>query len=295
MADLRFVAGLAAAARAEQSERAVRDAAAVRAEAAEERDRMIGDATRRTQALLANAQREHDELVEKARKSHDEMLASASAERDRLLSEGRTEHDTLLEAAKAQQARFVADGSQTRDRLVAEGQAENERLLSTAREEYRRLVDEATEEHRRLLDIGRSEHDRLISEAEAQHLVAGLPVDLARQLRRVRSDAASGTETRVRWWLESMHVAVRSQVQVCRGIRVDLLVGSSWVIECDSRAHHAGDEQYHRDRWRDLTLRAMGYTVTRLSWEQVFLQWEATEQMLRSMLHRREHRRVLRA
>lgn len=133
---------------------------------------------------------------------------------------------------------------------------------------------------------------RLISEAEAQHLAAGLPADLARQLRRVRSDAGSGTETRVRWWLESMHVAVRSQVQVCRGIRVDLLVGSSWVIECDSRAHHTGDEQYHRDRWRDLTLRAMGYTVTRLTWEQVFLHWEATTAVLLQILRRREHRRL---
>lgn len=209
MADLRFVAALAAAARSEQSERAVRDAEAVRTQAVAERERMIGDATQRTQALLVNAQREHDELVEQAKSTHDELLRTAQDQHDELVStaqaeharllneaqsehsrllteaqsehgrltgEGKAEHDRMIEAAKAQQMRFVADGSQTRDKLLAEGQAENQRLIRTAKDEHKRMIDEATEEHRRLLDTGKAEHDRLISEAEAER--AGILADL---------------------------------------------------------------------------------------------------------------------
>lgn len=134
-----------------------------------------------------------------------------------------------------------------------------------------------------------------VSGTELARLLEGLPRTVRTPLSRVRSDAQSGTETAVRWWLEGRCVRVRSQVRLAPGTRVDLLVGTNWVIECDSRRFHDDPERYREDRRRDLELGSRGYRVTRLTWEQVFLEWEATEQMLRSMLHRREHRRVLRA
>jgi very-short-patch-repair endonuclease len=124
-------------------------------------------------------------------------------------------------------------------------------------------------------------------------LLARIPQRSRIPLSRVRSDAQSGTETAVRWWLEERRVSVRTQVQVVPGIRVDLLIGTNWVIECDSRRFHDDPEQYREDRRRDLVLAGLGYRVTRLTWEQVFLDWERTAVVLLRILHRREHRRAL--
>lgn len=124
-------------------------------------------------------------------------------------------------------------------------------------------------------------------------LLDGLPARTSQSLSRVRSDAQSGTETAVRWWFERRRVTVRSQAQLLPDVRVDLLVGTNWVIECDSRSFHDDPNRYREDRRRDLALAERGYRVTRLTWEQVFLQWEGTEQMLLTMLRRREHRRAL--
>ena len=44
--------------------------------------------------------------------------------------------------------------------------------------------------------------------AEAREIVARLPHDPRRSLSRIRADAESGTETAVRWWLESLGVRV---------------------------------------------------------------------------------------
>lgn len=129
---------------------------------------------------------------------------------------------------------------------------------------------------------------------QLEHLLDGLPQKRRTPLSRVRSDAQSGTETAVRWWLESRCVKVRSQVQLAPRIRVDLLVDTRWVIECDSRRFHDDPDQYREDRRRDLALASRGYRVTRLTWEQVFLEWAGTERMLQTMLRRREHRQVLR-
>ena len=133
--------------------------------------------------------------------------------------------------------------------------------------------------------------------AEAREIVARLPHDPRRSLSRIRADAESGTETAVRWWLESLGVTVWAQVPFPGGVRqrADLLVGRSWVIECDSRAHHDDPRSYAEDRARDLFLRSRGFYVTRLTWEQVFLQWSTTEALLRTILRRGEHRRAPKA
>lgn len=131
---------------------------------------------------------------------------------------------------------------------------------------------------------------------EAQRVVAGLPQSLRRSLARIRPDAESGTETAVRWWFESKGVRVRSQAPFRNGTRrMDLLVGESWVIECDSRAHHDDPRSYDEDRERDLYLRSLGYHVTRLTWEQVFLRWPRTEAMLLTILRTGDHRRPVRS
>lgn len=126
---------------------------------------------------------------------------------------------------------------------------------------------------------------------QALGIVAGLPQSLRGPLGRVSPFAESGTETAVRWWLESLRVTVAPQVRIPGIGRVDLKLGKSWIIECDSRKYHDTDEQFHRDRARDLRLRALGFIVTRLTWEQVFMDWNETEQLLLTVLRRRDHRR----
>jgi very-short-patch-repair endonuclease len=131
---------------------------------------------------------------------------------------------------------------------------------------------------------------RRLSQREADRILAALPQRIRRPLSRIRADAESGTETAVRWWMETRQFPVRPQVLFPDGRRrMDLLVGPSWVIECDSREHHDDPLSYAEDRARDLYLASHGYRVTRLSWEQVFLQWEETQRVLLAMLRRGDH------
>lgn len=137
---------------------------------------------------------------------------------------------------------------------------------------------------------------RLVSIRQVEQIIASLPHDARRALGRVRADTESGTETTVRWWFEARGVAVRAQVRFPVGNRrMDLLIGRSWVIECDSRAHHSDPVSYDEDRARDLYLASRGFTVTRLSWEQVFLRWSETERRLLSILGSGAHRRAPRS
>lgn len=134
---------------------------------------------------------------------------------------------------------------------------------------------------------------RLLRRRHVDTVLERLPRDVRRPLSRVRSDAESGTETAVRWWFESRGIAVTAQARFPRDARrVDLLVGRSWVIECDSREFHDDPLSYAQDRERDLYLESLGFRVTRLSWEQVFLHWDETERQLRTILARNEHRRA---
>ncbi len=134
---------------------------------------------------------------------------------------------------------------------------------------------------------------RCLRSKDLDRLLAGLPQRKRQPLSRVRADAQSGTETAVRWWLEERRVQVRSQAQLLPDVRVDLLLGKNWVIECDSRRFHDDPVRYREDRRRDLALSSRGYRVTRLTWEQVFLDWPRTSAMLLEMLRRRDHRRPL--
>ncbi|SDE03143.1 DUF559 domain-containing protein [Auraticoccus monumenti] len=137
-------------------------------------------------------------------------------------------------------------------------------------------------------------HRGLLGRSQLASVLARLPRRAAEPLSRVRSDAESGTETRVRWWLEESRHRVRAQVRIPAVGRVDILVGERLVIECDSVAHHTGLDTYAADRRRDLELRRRGYLVIRLTWEQVFLDWPATQRALSEVLRRGDHRtRVL--
>jgi len=131
----------------------------------------------------------------------------------------------------------------------------------------------------------------IVSEQTIATLISECPPRRAAQYARFDPRSESGTETRVRLHLQRAGYRVRPQASIAGVGRVDLLVGESLVIECDSRAHHTGEEHYRSDRARDLRAVALGYQVVRLTWEQVFLDWPGTCELLAALLSTRRYRR----
>jgi very-short-patch-repair endonuclease len=131
----------------------------------------------------------------------------------------------------------------------------------------------------------------LVSERTVAELIAECPAHQARQLARFDPRSESGSETRVRLFLVRRGYKVRPQAVIPGVGRVDLLVGESLIIECDSHAHHTGETNYRGDRRRDLSATADAYRVVRLTWEQIFLTWPTTTSLLLTHLHTRRYLR----
>lgn len=119
-------------------------------------------------------------------------------------------------------------------------------------------------------------------------LLAGLPAE-QRQIVRFLDVAESGSETRIRLFLRRLRVPVRPQVAIPGIGHVDLLVGDKLIIECDSDEYHRSKEQHRIDRQRDLAALELGYDKIRLTYHQIWMDWEATQNSLRHQLRRRRH------
>ena len=124
---------------------------------------------------------------------------------------------------------------------------------------------------------------------EVRWALGGLPKKYADYRDRI-APAQSGSETRVRLLFVRRRVPVRAQAEIDGVGFVDLLVGDSLIVECDSQAHH-GETNYENDRRRDLAARGLGYTTLRLSYQQIWKKWPATQQSLIHELRKRRHLR----
>jgi very-short-patch-repair endonuclease len=72
-------------------------------------------------------------------------------------------------------------------------------------------------------------------------------------------------------------------------LEVDLLwPRHRFVVEADSRRHHAIEVAFERDRKRDRELLAASYTVLRVSWREAEREPDAVLAVVRSELERRE-------
>lgn len=132
---------------------------------------------------------------------------------------------------------------------------------------------------------------RLLAESDVVQIVKQCPKFTHRVLHYLDGRAEAGTETRVRYFFQRRRVPVEPQVHISGVGRVDLRVGRSLLIECDSRAHHTGEENYARDRRRDLVAVGDDNKVLRLSYAQVFYQWPETQGVLNRIVAARLHRR----
>lgn len=131
----------------------------------------------------------------------------------------------------------------------------------------------------------------LIEEGTARRLIKETPTKRCAGLSYFDPRAESGTETRVRLLLQHRHVPVRCQVAIDGLGRVDLIAGESLIIECDSTRYHTAEENYERDRRRDLIAMHTGLRTLRLTYSQVFHTWEHTKSVLSDLLKSRVHRR----
>lgn len=104
--------------------------------------------------------------------------------------------------------------------------------------------------------------------------------------------ADSGLESIVRLWLTDEGLLPLVHPTII-GLEVDLLVGSSLVIEVDGEEFHAGPEAFETDRRRDAALGAVGCIPVRFSYSQVMFDWTACEARLRTHLDRGDHLRPL--
>lgn len=98
---------------------------------------------------------------------------------------------------------------------------------------------------------------------------------------RSRPGSESGPESLVRQRLDALGVPYRQQVTMSGIGRVDFgLIGTTIVIEVDSRQFHDHDVAFERDRWRDGELGARGYVDLRLSYARVTADWPWCERMI---------------
>lgn len=145
-----------------------------------------------------------------------------------------------------------------------------------------------------------SREDAMIVAESAVNLALATPEDARWALRELPArhsalpdklaPAQSGSETRVRMFFESRRIPVTAQRYIQGVGYVDLLVGDTLVVECDSHAHH-GQTNYENDRRRDLAARDLGYTTIRLSYQQIWMHWAATQQSLLREIRNRKHLR----
>ncbi|WP_216387234.1 endonuclease domain-containing protein [Arcanobacterium phocae] len=133
-------------------------------------------------------------------------------------------------------------------------------------------------------------NQRKITSYAADVMISSVQSQKQRILKRYTADAQSGSETRVRNYLLSKKFLVATQVPIPGVGRVDLLVGQSLIIECDSTTFHSQPINVMCDRERDFQAKLRGYSVLRLSYEHVWHRWPETQHIIDAFLHTGEHR-----
>jgi very-short-patch-repair endonuclease len=134
-------------------------------------------------------------------------------------------------------------------------------------------------------------HAGLVSRSTWLRTLADLPLGLRLQLADVDGRSESIIESLCRFRCRRLGLTVRIQVAVVRGVRVDLLIGDSLIVEVDGREHHADPAAFERDRTRDAQLSALGYRVLHFSYRQVMFDWPAVQASILAAMRRGDHRR----
>lgn len=129
-----------------------------------------------------------------------------------------------------------------------------------------------------------------LTRSELRVIAEGLPKITLDAVSRIQGVCESGTETKVRLWLESNRIRHRAQARIRRVGRVDFLIGQRLIIEVDSIKHHTGVENHQGDRSRDQVLIGRGYLVIRVTYADVMYRWGEVSRHILAVIRRGEHR-----
>lgn len=117
-------------------------------------------------------------------------------------------------------------------------------------------------------------------------------LELPAAARRVRDTASpfsdSGLETLMLVRLAWLRLPVRQQVFL-HGHCVDFLIGARLVVQIDGWAHHRTSRDRNRDIAHDAQLTLAGYTVLRVSYDQVMNRWEEVHGLIVAAVARSLH------
>ncbi len=133
---------------------------------------------------------------------------------------------------------------------------------------------------------------RGLIDASALRFVMGRLPRAARELEPfIDGRADSGLESIVRVWLQERSIPVLVHPRIEGVGEVDLLVGTSLIIETDGAATHATQAGFVEDRRRDNAGAQRGYLTARLSSRLVMHDWPACVAQLEAHLWRGDHTR----
>ncbi|MDO5671602.1 MAG: hypothetical protein Q4G30_01920 [Actinomycetaceae bacterium] len=135
-------------------------------------------------------------------------------------------------------------------------------------------------------------NQRKLSLADANYILSTIPLPAKRGIKHFNPKAHSGSETRLRLFFQRRNIPVEPQAPIAGVGHVDLLVGRSWILEADSALFHSSVKDVARDCERDLIARQQGYIPDRLSYQQIWVQWEQTIRWLEAMVKTRRHLRA---
>ena len=135
-------------------------------------------------------------------------------------------------------------------------------------------------------------HMGLLSTRQLDTILGRMPGRVRAWREHVDGRADSGLETIARLWTHDL--GLPSLVHpVVAGLEVDLLVGTSLVIELDGEEFHSGPDAFERDRARDATHSSVGCIVVRFSYQQVMHQPALCLARIREHVARGDHLRRL--
>lgn len=112
-----------------------------------------------------------------------------------------------------------------------------------------------------------------------------------RLLSRADGCVESPLESVLRHRFVMLGVRVRTQVVIPRLGRVDMLLGESLIIEADGFEFHSSKDSFRDDRRRDREALRQGFQSIRVTWADVFKEWNAVLPVLLDIVRTRRHRR----
>jgi very-short-patch-repair endonuclease len=125
---------------------------------------------------------------------------------------------------------------------------------------------------------------RLLEADLLPELFALLPPRMSVLRPLIDGRAEAGSETLARLMLRTFDKHIELQKEIPGVGRVDIVIDGWLVVECDSRAYHAGWSMQEADRERDLALAALGYSTIRPTAKLIFTRPEVLIAAVRGLL-----------